>query len=151
MTDTHNGQSDEVTSEGQIVEVDVIAEPGPTAGSVTFRLDSDLKDETDELIFDQDRDAMRKLDHYLIEFNLVDRTDLDLQFAPSKRDAFWVIMGPDGTTNPPCPREPSYSEEIYAVDVSRRRLTVRNENNRVAKFTYSLGFLKGDGSHVRFE
>jgi hypothetical protein len=151
MTDANGAQAGDVTSEGHTVQVYVIAESGPTPGSVTFKLDSDLTDDKDELVFDQDRDDMRKLDYYLIEFNLVDRTGLRLQFAPSKQDAFWVIMGSDDTTSPPCPKAPSYSDEIYAIDVDKDKLTVRNENNTIAKFAYSLGFVKGDGSAVRMD
>jgi hypothetical protein len=144
----------QVTSEGRTVAVYVIAKPGPTPDSVTFRLDSDLidgNDETDELVFDQDRDDMLKLDYYLVEFKLVDRTRLGLRFSPDKKDAFWVVTGPVDAPNPPCPTTPSYTEEIHAIDVERGRLIVRNENNTVANFTYSLGFLTREGKAIRFD
>jgi len=131
--------------------VDVIAEPGATLGEVTFRLNSQLKDDENQLVFNQDRDEMRKVDYYLVEFKLDDRTDLGLQFTPRKKDAFWVVMGPDGGADPAYPKQPSYSDEIYAVHVDKHNLRVRNENNRVAKFAYSLGFLTRDGSEVRFD
>ena len=102
-----------MSSEGRTVKVKVIAEPDANAGEVTFKLDSELKDDEDRLVFDQDRDEMRKLDYYLVEFELDDRTDLDLQFAPRKEDAFWVVMGRDDTTDPPCPKQPSHSDEIH--------------------------------------
>lgn len=142
---------DQVSNEGRTVKVDVIAEPGATLGDVTFRLNSELKNDDDQLVFDQNRDEMRKLDYYLVEFELDDRTDLDLRFATRKKDAFWVVMGPDGATDPPYPKQPSYSDEIRAVDVDKRKLTVRNENNTVAKFAYSLGFVTRDGRKVRFD
>ena len=138
-----------MSSEGRTVKVKVIAEHD--AGEVTFKLDSELKDEEDRLVFDQDRDEMRKLDYYLVEFELDDRTGLDLQFAPRKEDAFWVVMGPDDRTDPPCPKQPSNSAEIHAVDVDKHTLTVRNENNTIAKFAYSLGFVTGHGREVRFD
>lgn len=151
MTDTKSAQPEQALGESRTVDVFVIAELDSKTNDVSFRLDSDLKDDDDELVFDQNRDEMRKPDYYLVEFNLVDRTGLGLRFTPSTKDAFWVNMGPDDKANPPCPLEPSYSDEIRAVDVDRDKLTVRNENNAVAKFTYSLGFLTSDGGAVRFD
>jgi hypothetical protein len=151
MSQVRTSSPDQTSNEGRTVNVDVIAERSPGNGGVTFSLQSHLADDDGRLVFDQDRDEMRKLDYYLIEFDLDDRTGLNLQFAPRKEDAFWVLMGADESDVPPCPEEPSYSDEIHVVDVQQRKLTVRNENNRVAKFAYSLGFVKGDGSHVRFE
>lgn len=151
MTDTKSTQPEQALGMGRTVDVDVIAELDPETKEVSFRLDSDLKDDDDELVFDQNRDEMRKPDYYLVEFNLVDRTGLGLRFTPSTKDAFWVNMGPDDRDSPPCPTTPSYSEEIRAVDVSKKKLTVRNENNTVAKFTYSLGFLTSDGNDLRFD
>ncbi len=139
-----------MSNKDHTVKVDVIAEPGAALGDVIFRLNSELKNDEEQLVFDQDRDEMRKLDDDPVEFELDDRTDLDLQFA-RKKDAFWVVMGPDSTTDPPYPKQPSYSDEIYAVDVDKHKLTVRNENNTVAKFAYSLGFVTRNGSKVRFD
>jgi hypothetical protein len=142
-----------VPAKGRPVRVDVIAESDPSSGEVRFRLDSELIEGEDDggLIFDQDRDDMLKLDYYLVEFKLVDRTRLGLRFSPDKKDAFWVVTGPVDAPNPPCPTTPSYTEEIHAIDVERGRLIVRNENNTVANFTYSLGFLTREGKAIRFD
>lgn len=153
MTDTRSRRPSTVPAKGRPVKVDVIADLDPSSGEVAFRLDSELIDGENDggLIFDQDRDDMRKLDYYLVEFNLVDRTRLGLRFAPGKKDAFWVVTGPIDGPNPPCPTRPSYADEIHAINVGRGRLVVRNENNTVANFTYSLGFLTREGSAVRFD
>ena len=65
----------EMESKGHPVKVRVIAERDKASGEVRFTLDSHLKEDED-LVFDQDRDDMRKHDHYLVEFDLVDRTGL---------------------------------------------------------------------------
>jgi len=153
MTDTRVRRQEAVPAKGRPVRVDVIAESGPSPGEVKFRLDSELIEGEDDggLIFDQDRDDMRKLDYYLVEFHLVDKTRLGLRFATDKKDAFWVVTGPVDGPSPPCPTKPSYADEIHAINVQRGRLIVRNENNTVANFTYSLGFLTREGTAVRFD
>ncbi len=130
--------------EGKTFKVEVKAKPakdGDPPEKLQFSLESDLKKDrtTDELVFDKSKNNMKKADHYLIEFDLDDKSGLSLRFAPNPMEAFWVKM--DSTE---CPKAASYSNEVYAVgiDKSGEKLTVRNEDSRCAMFAYALRFLK---------
>ena len=128
-------------------------------GDVDFKMESDLKKDPDkdQLTFDKTADHMPKKDYYLVDFDLKDDTKLKLEFAPNPMLAFWVNMGSPFNPEPKCPQTPSYCEEVYAVSVSKKRLTVRNEDEIIATFRFSLGFLKGgedpksQTSYVRFD
>lgn len=153
MMETSVQNSRTLPGEGRPVRVDVTAELDPLR-KVVFKLDSELIEGDDDgggLIFDQDRDEMRKHDYYLVEFILKDRTHRGLRFAPDLKDAFWVATGPIEKAPPVCPTKPSYDGEIHAIEVSDKTLTVRNENNTVVNFAYSLGFIARDGSAIRLD
>ena len=129
-------------SKGWTFKVEITAEPGPT-----FKMSSHLK-QGDELVFDKSSvNGMRKRDYYVIEFDLDDDSGLDLAFHPDPRVAFWVnsdpTMDPECSDEPPCPSEASYCDEIFAICVDDDELKVRNEDKTKAKFSFSLGFVKG--------
>jgi hypothetical protein len=140
-------------------KVTVKAEDGPAPGTIKWSLDSELKKfpDKDELWFDKTADKMPKRDYYLLEFDLEDKTKLNLKFAPNPMLAFWVEMGSAFNPEPDCPQKPSYCHEVYATCVDEKRLTVRNEDETIATFRFSLGFLKGgedpksQESYVRFD
>jgi len=153
LMETFAHQSKSLPGEGRPVRVAVHAELD-SFDKVTFRLDSELIEGEDDgggLIFDQDRDEMRKHDYYLVEFALKDRTRRGLKFAPDIKEAFWVKTGPIDEAAPPCPTSPSYDEEIHAIKVDDDTLIVRNENNTIVNFAYSLGFLARNGNMLRLD
>lgn len=152
MIESSTQESRHTPGEAKPVRVDIIVERDSSNG-LKFKLDSELIEGDDDggLIFDQDRDEMRKLDYYLVEFVLKDRSGRGLTFAPDLKNAFWVSTAPIDAPSPPCPEAPSFDEEIHAIDVSAHTLTVRNENNTIVNFAYSLGFVSRDGSAVRLD
>lgn len=154
MMETVPAQQSQAAGEGRPVKVAVTAERDPITDEVRFKLDSDLIEGEDDgggLVFDQNRDDMWKIDYYIVEFDLDDRTGRGLRFAPDKDEAFWVNTGPVDAPSPPCPTTPSFSDEIHALAVDGCKLIVRNENNTIANFSYSLGFVTEDGNQIRLD
>lgn len=157
MGGTTAGNCEPVNRTGWKRKVKVLAEKN-SKGEVEFQMDSDLKGSDADVVFDKTKDKMPKRDFYLVEFDLDDDTGLDLEFAPDPRNALWVAVGTE-TEAPPCPENPSHSDEFYAVGIgqSGKRLTVRNDNETKAKFSFSLNFLKGGAdpedpnSYVRYD
>ena len=137
-------ESPGLMKKGWTVHVDVIVEdplPGDPPDQVRFSLDSKLKGPNGALVFNKTNDGMKKVDYYLVEFDLVDKSSLDLSFAPNPMVAFWVNWNSQS-----CPNGACYSHEIYAVGVDEqhgKKLLVRNEDNSIVDFAFSLGFLKG--------
>lgn len=140
----------------------VHADPGTEGREVDFWIECDLKgspkDPKDqELVFDKTQQKMKKKDWFEIEFGLDDKSGLKLEFAPNPMLAFWVNMGSPFNPDPACPLVPSYSPDVYATCVSRDQLRVRNEDEVIATFRFSLGFLKGgqdpknQTSYVRYD
>jgi hypothetical protein len=133
--------------------VTVTAKPGTGVDPIDWGLDSNLKKGgSGNLLFNKNDNGMKKWDYYLVEFSLDDRTSLGLQFAPNPMDAFWVAMG-DIVSPPDCPETASYSEQIYAIcdDPNGRSLTVRNEDDHVQFFRFSLGFIDSNGEPHRYD
>lgn len=144
MRDTVKPPSPQTRS-AKICKVDVIADPdsaGPDG--VRFSIESNLKQPNGELRFDKTADKIKKVDYYQVEFELKDRTQLDLRFPDNPADAIWA--GP-GTSlgHPECPTEPCYNDEFCGTDVdaSGKRLVVRNEDLRIERLAFTLRFLKG--------
>jgi hypothetical protein len=134
-------------------KVTIIAKPGTGVDPIDWDYDSNLKKgSSGHLVFNKSDDDMKKWDYYLVEFNLDDRTNLGLQFEPNPMNAFWVVMG-DNVSPPHCPQTPSYCDQIYAVcdDPNGRSLTVRNEDDTVQFFRFSLGFIDRNGKPHRFD
>lgn len=126
----------------------------PVPGDVTFEMTSSLQDEANgPLVFNKSNNGMKKIDYYLIVFELEDKTGLNLQFNPNPMKALWVAMG-DALNAPPCPTSPSYCDDVYAtsVDETNGKMIVRNNDVKFQNFTFSLGFL-GDPeqSEYRFD
>ena len=132
-------------------KVTVVAKPGTGVDPIDFSMDSTLKKE-ERLLFNKTKDNMKTSDYYLIEFGLDDRTGLGLQFDPNPMDAFWVAMG-DDTTPPPCPHAASYSPQIYAIcdDPNGRSLTIRNDDDTIQYFAFSLGFIDQRAHPYRYD
>jgi hypothetical protein len=100
-----------------------------------------------ELTFNKDNDdisadRMRKVDHYLIDFRLHDKTGRNLRFAPKLEDAMWVATG-TADCAPECPQSPCYSKEFFAVDLrdNGKSLIVCNEDQTPALLRWSFRFL----------
>jgi hypothetical protein len=132
--------------------VTVTATPGTAADPIDWDYSSNLKNPQNHLVFNKSNDGMKKWDYYLIEFVLDDRTTLGLQFDPNPMKAFWVAMG-DLVSPPPCPQNASYSDQVYAIsdDPNGRSLTVRNEDDAVQFFRFSLGFVDSSGAPHRYD
>lgn len=131
----------------------VVAKPGTGVDPVDFSLDSLLKHPASgHLVFNKSNNGMKKTGYYLIEFDLDDQTALGLRFEPNPMDAFWVAMGNE-TTPPPCPKSASYSNEVYAIsdDPNGRTLTVRNDDDTLRYFAYSLNLVDQNSTPHRFD
>ncbi len=134
-------------------KVTITAKPGTGTDPIDWDYDSILKKgSSGHLVFNKNDDGMKKWDYYLIEFGLDDRTTLGLQFEPNPMNAFWVVMG-DNVSPPSCPQTAHYEAQIYAIcdDPNGRTLTVRNEDDTVQFFRFSLGFIDSDGNPHRFD
>jgi hypothetical protein len=86
---------------------------------------------------------MKKKDYFLIEFTLKDETTAgNLQVPPNPIEAFWVCT-PRQQNPPICPQTASYDTDIFAVcvDPDKDTLTVRNEDDVVEDFMFTLRFL----------
>jgi hypothetical protein len=132
--------------------VTVIATPGTDIDPVHWDLASNLNPGNGHLVFNKSANGMKKWDYYLIEFNLDDHTKLGLQFHPNPMQAFWVAMG-DNVSPPDCPQDAAYSDQVYAIsdDPNGRSLTVRNEDDFVQFFRFSLGFIDRYGEPHRYD
>lgn len=117
-----------------------------------FTLDSKLKGPNGHLVFNKNNDGMKKLDFYLMEFDLVDQTHLGLQFEPNPMNAFWVALS-ETTTPPDCPQKATYCSQVYAIsnDPNGRSLTVRNDDDNVQAFRFSLNFVDQGGKPHCFD
>jgi hypothetical protein len=119
---------------------------------IRWVIESQLKNpRTDNLVFNKNDDHMPQRDYYVVNFLLQDFTGLDLRFEPNPMNAFWVAVG-DKTTMPNCPKSAAYNNEIYAIaddDPNGKRLTIRNDDVTEALFSYSLGFIDGNGNPHR--
>jgi hypothetical protein len=134
-------------------KVTITAKPGAGVDPIDWDYDSNLKKgSSGHLVFNKNDDGMKKYDYYLVEFGLDDETNLGLQFEPNPMNAFWVVMG-DNVSPPPCPQTAHYESQIYAIcdDPNGRALTVRNEDDTVQFFRFSLGFIDRDGNPHRFD
>jgi hypothetical protein len=134
-------------------KVTITAKPGTGVDPIDWGYDSNLKKGSNgHLVFNKNNDGMKKWDYYLVEFGLDDRTTLGLQFEPNPMNAFWVVMG-DNVSPPSCPQTASYESQIYAIcdDPNGRTLTVRNEDDAVQFFRFSLGFIDSDGNPHRYD
>jgi hypothetical protein len=144
--DTMVMESAVAEKKGWSFKVQITAERGPPPDYVTFSMKSRLLQGT-ELVFDKFENGMKKRDYYIVEFDLDDDSGLDLSFHPDPRIAFWVNLDrsidPECTDVPSCPTDASYSDEIFAICVGEDELKVRNEDKTKAKFSFSLGFVKG--------
>jgi hypothetical protein len=133
-------------------KVTVTANPGAGPDPIAWDYDSGLKGRNGNLVFNKKNDGMKHWDYYLVEFVLDDRTNLGLQFDPNPMKAFWVAMG-DDTTVPPCPQAAAYDDQIYAIsdDPNGRSLTVRNDDDEIEYFRFSLGFIDSGGHPHRYD
>jgi hypothetical protein len=148
--DECNEWADRALASGWKATVKVFADPGDP---IEWKLESSLKGHDDYLVFDKTKDHMPKRDYYLIEFDLVDRTGLNLKFQPNPVHAFWVATG-DEYDPPECPQTASYSPTIYAIcdDPDGKSLTVRNDDLTRQYFRFSLGFVGDpDGREYRYD
>lgn len=130
-----------LTKEAKVIKLDFIAKSG---GAYEIKENGTSKS---SLVFNKDNDyingkKMTKQDYYLIEFNLIDQTGLNLGFAPNPIHALWVQFG-TASNPPPCPTSACYSDEFFAVCVDQggKKLTVRNEDSNVADFSFTLRLL----------
>ena len=113
----------------------VVAKPGTGVDPVDFSLDSLLKHPASgHLVFNKSNNGMKKTGYYLIEFDLDDQTALGLRFEPN-------------------PKSASYSNEVYAIsdDPNGRTLTVRNDDDTLRYFAYSLNLVDQNSTPHRFD
>jgi len=118
--------------------VDVIVTPDSTQpAGVRFELSSDLGS-SNELTFKNDNKP-----GFDLNFNLVDKDNTGCKFMKDPQEAMWVQVAAPGTP-PPCPTSPSYWDQFEAKNVSKNDtlLTVRNLNEYVQMFAFSLRFTK---------
>jgi len=135
------------------VAVSILATRGEGKNPVDFTIESGLKNpQNGYLVFNKKKDAMRKSDFYLIEFTLDDDSGLGLRFEPNPVDAFWVAMG-DNVSPPHCPQSASYDSTVYVVSdpASGDKLIVRNDDDVLQFFRFSLGFVDSTGAQHRFD
>ena len=148
MNDMCATETASLMKKGWAVEVEITArpaKPGDPPDQLQWSMDSDVKVGHEKLEFDKNKqNGMKKQDYYLIEFKLKDHSGLNLRFAPNPSVAFWVNWNSQD-----CPEGACYCDEVYAVCVDQEdgdKMIVRNEDDTIADFAFSIGFLKG-GSH----
>lgn len=62
------------------------------------------------IIFDKDKDGIKKVDHYRIRFGIAKFGDSRLRFTPKKNDVLWVQKGED------CPTSHCAMPGVFYVD-----------------------------------
>jgi hypothetical protein len=118
------------------VDVVVTASPNDPAG-VKFDLSSDLGSSS-KLTFKNDKHP-----GFDVHFNIVDKDGTGCLFMSDPQDAMWVQKIDPGMPDP-CPTSPSYWDQFEAKSVQKgnTRLEVRNHNQYVQEFAFSLRFTK---------
>ena len=77
--------------------ITVTAGPNPDPLQASFGMTENGVGAT-VLEFDKQKDGMKKTDRYIIHFQLVDTSGLNLRFVRSKTNAMWVHEVPSGTS-----------------------------------------------------
>lgn len=131
--------------------VDVVATK--VGQKIEFTPDSNLwrapsRDYPDGMFeFSKSELRMNRADHHNIRFRLDDQTGLGLRFPVNPKNAFWVISGRR------CPTQNDTSDYnmMYPTSVEakppnglRNTLSVRNKNEEVEDWSFSLNFIKRD-------
>jgi hypothetical protein len=102
-----------------------------------------------ELIFNKDDysvdgQKMKKRDYFLVKFVLDDQTTAgDLQVPPNPMNAIWICT-PRQIDPPKCPSNPTYDQQIYALetDPDKDVLWVRNEDMSCEPWAFNIRFLR---------
>lgn len=152
---------------GHLFDIRVIAEG--ERDNVTFCVDPDPRIEckpqqvnngqveTCRLVFNKWTAKMKKKDHFLIQYILIDRTGLNLRFPDNIHEAFWVH--PADKENPVCPEQAcnaemlaQVSQEVKALAViGDDTLLVLNKDSNVEWYSFVLNFIGDDGSTARWD
>lgn len=122
----------------KLVNVDVIVTPSESdPGGVKFELSSNLGS-SNKLTFKNNNHP-----GFDVHFNIVDKEGTGCLFMPDKKDAMWVQTIAPGMPDP-CPRSPLYWDQFEAKAVKKgdTRLEVRNHNEFVQEFAFSLRFTR---------
>jgi hypothetical protein len=118
--------------------VDVVCVPDSSKPEgVRFELSSNLGS-SNELTFKNDNHP-----GFEVDFNLVDNDQTGCKFMHDPKDAMWVQKIEPGTPDP-CPTSAMYWDQFEAKSVSKNdtQLSVRNLNDYVQLFAFSLRFTK---------
>lgn len=80
-----------------------------------------------------------------VHFNIVDNDGTGCRFMADPKDAMWVQPIQPGMPDP-CPTSPVYWDQFKArsVNMDGKQLEVRNLNQFVQEFAFSLRFMKPD-------
>jgi hypothetical protein len=92
------------------------------------------------IVFNKNKDDMRKVDHYRVRFQLKDFSDSKLKFVTHNRDAFWVREGEEED----CPTSPcEMPGEIWLDEVDKKGewIDVINMDLKEVRFQFTLNFV----------
>lgn len=117
-------------------------------GKVEFSMSGDGVSGTngDQILFNKDHTKdMKKSDHYVVTFTLIDETNLELRYVKPKKESMWVkiVQDPD---DPTCPAPQSDLSQFKADDVTDTVLTVRNKDDDKEFLKFALNFIPKNGN-----
>lgn len=110
-----------------------------SSGKIAFEmLEKGKKGQT--LTFNKTKDNMKKGDNYDLQFKLVNKDGLKLEFLQDMQDVMWVAKG-TASAPPACPQSQSGDPEFTVTAVCADTLDVTNTDMDVCKFKFALNFI----------
>jgi len=122
-------------------KITVTAAPSPDLLGATFAMAAGAND----LEFDKGKDKIKKKDHYMVEFTLVDNSGLGLRFVKPKENAMWVKT----IANPAvkdCPTSACGLPGFSPVSVTDTVLKVLNTDMDSEYLSFTLNFIRAGGN-----
>ena len=131
---------------GKDRRVKIVATPN-AANKEGYDFEMNVKGEnTDTLVFNKSKDAMKRTDSYRVEFTLETKGSKAeaLRFSKREETVMWAKAVAD--VREECPRTPSHMDGVFYVDPDSRiedeTLVVINTDPDVQDFKFAFNFLR---------
>jgi hypothetical protein len=115
------------------------------AGGATFTM-SGPDVNGDQIEFNKDKiNGMKKKEHFLVTFTLLDNSGLNLRFVKPKEDSMWAKIV-QGVTGNSCPTQGTTPHQFRATDRTDTTLTVKNKDDDKEYIMFALNFIPQGGN-----
>jgi hypothetical protein len=126
------------------IDITVTAASNETGGA-TFSM-SGPNVNGDQIEFNKDKiNGMKKKEHFIVLFTLVDNSGLNLRYVKPKENSMWarVVQNVIGNLCPPQGQTP---HQFRATGVTDNTLTVRNKDDDRELIMFALNFIPHGGN-----